>query len=306
MKKILTLTIAAALVFGLAAVTYAGVEWGASGFVRVRSAWYTNVVGAGPGTSFGIPAPDQTILAPGFNGAWDDTNAWMDTRFRLKFTAKANDVASGVIYLEGDATRWGETAPGPVSHRNQLGQWGSDRGGIELKQMYIDFKVPGTDAFPTTLKAGIIGFAYRAHLATYNDGTGAQLSTKAGPVKVDLHWMKPRENNDWQADDTDVYAFRVVWAEGLPVRPGIWLQYWNSNSWSAGTPLACPAVGGMPGVNTGQNGGTDTADLLVWVPAGRQGGPRCVEGRFHLQLGRHRASVSVRRWDACTLCQPHR
>jgi hypothetical protein len=186
MKRILTLSIAALLILGLAAVTYGGVEFGASGFVRVRSAWYTNVVAAGPGTSFGIPLP--TIGIPGFaaNTAWDDTNAWMDTRFRLKFTAKADDVASGVIYLEGDATRWGEVA-GAGAQRNQAGQWGADRAAIELKQMYIDFKVPGlSDMVPTSVKAGIIGFAYRAHFCTYNDGTGLEISMKPGPVKVDL------------------------------------------------------------------------------------------------------------------------
>jgi hypothetical protein len=261
MKRILTLSIAALLILGLAAVTYGGVEFGASGFVRVRSAWYTNVVAAGPGTSFGIPLP--TIGIPGFatNTAWDDTNAWMDTRFRLKFTANAEDVAKGVIYLEGDATRWGEVA-GAGAQRNQAGQWGADRAAIELKQMYIDFKVPGlSDMVPTSVKAGIIGFAYRAHVCTYNDGTGLEISMKPGPVKVDLHWMKPRENNDWQADDTDVYAFRVTLADLLPVRPQVWFQWWDSNSWSAGVPFAWPAVGAMSGVNTGYNGGTDKANL---------------------------------------------
>jgi hypothetical protein len=151
--------------------------------------------------------------------------------------------------------------------------------------MYIDFKVPGTDAAPTSVKAGIIGFAYRAHLCTYNDGTGVQVSTKAGPVKIDVHWMKPRENNDWQADDTDVYAFRVTLAELLPVKPQIWLQYWNSNSWSAGAPLTAPtalgSMGRMSGVNTGQNGGTDTADLW-WIGFALDGkaGPVALKADF--------------------------
>jgi hypothetical protein len=286
MKRILTLTIAALLVFGLAAVTYAGVEFGASGFVRVRSAWYTNVVAAGPGTSFGIPLP--TIGIPGFavNTAWDDTNAWMDTRFRLKFTANAEDMAKGVIYLEGDATRWGEVA-GAGAQRNQAGQWGADRAAIELKQMFIDFKIPGlSEMFPASLKAGIIGYAYRAHLLTYNDGTGVQLSVKTGPVKWDYHWMKPRENNDWQADDTDVYAFRATLVDLLPVRPQFHFQYWNSNSWSAVAPFAWPAVGAMSAVNTGQNGGTDTADLFwAGIAVDGKAGPVALKADFIYNWG---------------------
>ena len=160
MKRLLILATAAVLVLGLAAATYADIEWGASGFVRVRSAWYMNAVNPNLGVApFITPGPVAFV-----NPAFDKSNAWMDTRFRLKFSAKANDVATGVIYFEGDSSRWGEVA-GAGAQRNQAGQWGADRAAIELKQMYIDFKVPGTDAAPTSVKAGIIGFANFGHLS---------------------------------------------------------------------------------------------------------------------------------------------
>jgi len=250
MKKLLTLTCVAVLTFGLAAATYADVEFGASGFIRVRSAWYMNT-----------PVPAPTIDIPGFttNTAWDDTNAWMDTRFRIKFTGKLDDVAKGVIYLEGDASPWGSAA----GTRNTMGFWNADRAAVEVKQAYLDFKVPGTDAFPTKLQAGIIGFNYRAHVCMYADGAGVRLDTTAGPVKIQVNWMKPWEGNNWQADDTDIYAFRVVVPVG-PVRPGFWAMWYDSNSWGAGTPLVWPAVGGWGPPNTGQNLGTDKADLY-WL-----------------------------------------
>jgi len=91
MKRFLTLVSVAVLILGLAATSYA-VDFGASGFVRVRSYMGMN---AGAFPVFGA-------------AGYDDSEAWMDTRFRLKFSAKANDYATGVIYFEGDSTRWGE------------------------------------------------------------------------------------------------------------------------------------------------------------------------------------------------------
>lgn len=244
MKKFLTLTCVAVLTFGLAAATYADVEFGASGFVRVRSAWYVNSIGA----------PDASA------DNWDDTSAWMDTRYRLKFTAKANDYASGVIYLEGDSTRWGEReapryyanfgAAGTGSFttsggRNAAGQWGADRAAVEVKQFYIDFKVPGTEAAPTKVQAGIIGLNYRGHVCTYTDGPGVRVDTKVGPVKIQLNWGKPEEGQDHMSDDADVYAARVVLAEGLPVRPGVYFMYYNINNYplnSATATLTFPTV----------------------------------------------------------------
>lgn len=207
MKKFLILASAVILILGLAATTYA-MDWGASGFVRVRSAWYVNA-GSTP------DAQDDD---------WDDTNAYMDTRFRLKFTAKANDYASGVIYFEGDSSQWGEDS----GTRNAAGFWNADRAAIELKQFYIDFKVPGLSDFaPTTLTAGIQGLSVRSHMFVYTDGPGIKTETTAGPVKIFLNWFKPEEGATWQADDGDIYG-AVVSAPGLGVvTPGAYFFYYN-------------------------------------------------------------------------------
>jgi hypothetical protein len=211
MKKFITLTSVTLLVLGMAVTTYA-IDWGASGFLRTRSAWYVNANGV----------PDATA------DDYDDTEAWMDTRFRLKFTAKANDFASGVIFLEGDSTRWGEAPDG----RNTMGAWNADRNAVEIKQVYIDFKIPGlSDVAPTSLRAGIQGLSYRAHILHFSDGAGVRADSKLGPVKLELDWFKPDEGNDHMSDDTDVYAVRAVFAEGLPIRPGLYVMYWNMNQY---------------------------------------------------------------------------
>ncbi len=274
MKKITTLAVTAVLIFGLAALTYADVKFGASGFVRVRSAWYMNARN-------GIPAPDveiPTLPAAAFNGAWNDTQAFMDTRFRIKFTGSLDDVAKGVIYLEGDSSAWGEAPDG----RNTAGAWNADRNAVEIKQFYIDFKVPGlSDMVPTTVQAGIIGYYYRPDLCTSSDGAGVRVDMRPGPIWVQLNWMKPWEADNARADDTDVYAARVVY-QGLPVHMGVWGQYWKSNSWSAATAFAWPAaVGQFNNAGTGQNGGTDTASLF-WVGFQAVGkiGPVALTGDF--------------------------
>jgi hypothetical protein len=155
----------------------------------------------------------------------------MDTRFRLKFSAKANDYATGVIYFEGDSTRWGEVA-GAGAQRNQAGQWNADRAAVELKQFYIDFKIPGLSDFaPTTLRAGVQGFALRSHALLFADGAGVELNSTTGPVKHSWYWYKPAEGNDWNADDTDVYGVRVWVPDMLPVTPGAYIMYWNSNNY---------------------------------------------------------------------------
>jgi len=211
MKRLLILATVAVLVLGLAAATYA-VEFGASGFVRVRSYMGMNA------TAFPVFGTDN----------FDDSEAWMDTRFRLKFAAKANDYATGVIYFEGDSTRWGEDPDG----RNHAGSWNADRNAVELKQFYIDFKVPGLSDFaPTTIKAGVQGFSVRSHVLLFADGAGVETNTAAGPVKFNLYWYKPAEGADHRADDSDIYGAQV-WVPGLlPVTPGAYVLYLNSNDY---------------------------------------------------------------------------
>jgi hypothetical protein len=182
----------------------------------------------------------------------------MDTRFRLKFSAKANDYATGVIYFEGDGG-WGDREVpiylanhGAVATnsfvtggaRNRAGVWNSDRTAVELKQFYIDFKVPGLSDFaPTNIKAGIQGWSVRSHVLLYAYGPGVETNTAAGPVKFNLYWYKPEEGQQWKADDADFYGAQV-WLPGLlPVTPGGYVLYLNANNYPLRSSVAVVAPG---------------------------------------------------------------
>jgi hypothetical protein len=215
MKKILTLAAVALLIFGLAAATYA-VEFKASGLIRARTALYMN--------TDGIPR--------GNADNYDDTEAWMDSRMRLKMDLIASEDLYGVIYFEGDSSRWGEARVG----RNTAGGWGaggSDSAAVELKQFYIDFNVPGiSDTVPTNLRVGTQWLAIRSHVFLGADGATIRLFMQPGPVRLYLNWSKPWEGTDHQYDDSDLYSTRVVLAlPDFPVRPGMFFAYWNSNDY---------------------------------------------------------------------------
>ena len=225
MKKILTLAAVALLIFGLAAATYA-VDFKASGLIRVRTAWYMNTDGA-----------------PRANAAnFDDGEAWVDQRFRLKMDLVASEDLKGVIYFEGDSSRWGEAGVA----RNTAGAWGaggSDRNAVELKQFYIDFNIPGlSDTVPTNMRIGTQWLAIRSHIFLGADGATIRVFTQPGPLRVYLNWSKPWEGTDHNYDDADLYSTRIVLAlPDFPVQPGGFFAYWHSNDYDwtgifSGTP----------------------------------------------------------------------
>jgi hypothetical protein len=215
MKKILTLAAVIIFVFTVAAATYA-MEFKASGMIRIRTAWYLNTDGA-----------------PRATGAnYDDGEAWTDQRFRLKMDLVASEDLKGVIYFEGDSSRWGELGVA----RNTAGAWGaggSDRNAVELKQFYIDFNVPGlSDTVPTNMRIGTQWLAIRSHAFLGADGATLRVFMQPGPVRVYLNWSKPWEGSDFQYDESDLYSTRIVLAlPDFPVRPGGFFAYWHSQDY---------------------------------------------------------------------------
>jgi hypothetical protein len=212
MKKLLTVAVAALLIMGLAATTYA-MEMKASGFIRVRTAWYVNT---------GAPG---TIRATADD--FDDSEAWMDSRMRLKLDFIASEDLMGVIYFESDSSRWGEAG----GTRNTAGAWGTDRVAVEMKQFYIDFKVPGISEFaPNRLRVGLQALSVRSHVWTYIDGAGIRWQLDTGPVRHYLNWFKAWEGTDHQYDDSDLYVYRgILSLPDFPVRPGAFFAYMQQN-----------------------------------------------------------------------------
>jgi hypothetical protein len=256
MKKILTLAAVIVFVFTLAAATYA-VDFKASGLIRVRTAWYMNTDGA----------PRATNVL-GSNSNFDNTEAWMDSRFRLKMDLVASEDLKGVIYFEGDSSRWGELGVA----RNTAGAWGaggSDRNAVELKQFYIDFNVPGlSDSVPTNMRIGTQWLAIRSHMFLGADGATIRVFMTPGPVRLYLNWSKPWEGTDHNYDDADLYSTRVVLAlPDFPVQPGGFFAYWHSKDYD------------YTGLFTGTPGFGQAGPFSAGVPAGF-GTERLGDGNF--------------------------
>ena len=138
MKKLLTLAAVAVLIFGLAAATYA-VELTASGWI-----WQYMVYGI----NFGLPDPDDPT-DPASNTGWDDTFAYSQIWSRLKFDLGISEDLKGVLQFEmgHNSNIWGEDG---------IAQFNADNNDeFRVKHVYVDFKVPGTDAFPTRATVGV-------------------------------------------------------------------------------------------------------------------------------------------------------
>ena len=143
MKKFIVLSLVALLVLAFGTMAFAQakkeepkLDFRASGFITTFSTWGQNITptNAGAGMYGSVGAAYQ----PG-GAAYDDTVSWMATRGRLKFDAVMGKNLSGTIFFEMDSSRWGERGDG----RNAMGVWSGDRAALEIKNVYIDFAVPG-------------------------------------------------------------------------------------------------------------------------------------------------------------------
>jgi len=142
---------------------------------------------------------------PGSDGAVDeDFDDFAMTRARLKLTARASENLYGVLYFEMDSDKWGETESG----RNHMGKWGADRAAVEVKNVYLDFKVPGIE-IPMWARVGIQPFAIRPAVFLYADGAGitgrANFDVNDGKLTLGAGWGKVREYDYTDDYDIDVY-----------------------------------------------------------------------------------------------------
>ena len=163
-----------------------------SGFYRSK-AWLSNF-------HDGAGAPS---IRTGTAGDFEQTNAYVEQRFRVKFAFGTENVQA-VWFLESDML-WGDAAGGDNCHVGDLDRpavrsgtpaaaLGADRIQTETKNIYLWFKVPDTSvAFTVGLQnqsddyAGIIyGGA---------DMAGIFMTGKFEPVTYKLGWAKLYEND---------------------------------------------------------------------------------------------------------------
>jgi hypothetical protein len=186
MKKVLLFMIA--LLLGLAAASPAmAIDWSVKGAINIMSAYYKNVeerlpiyLGGPPGMNdwgFGVGAADP---------AWNRDNFWVQERANIYITARASENLYGTLGFEIDSSRFGEETSTVSILGGYAGRWNTDAVAVEVKQMYIDFKVPEV---PVWFRVGIQPYYVRPWVMLSDDGAGisARIALKVGDVKIGIN-----------------------------------------------------------------------------------------------------------------------
>ena len=212
MKRFVKVTLIVALAALISVPALA--EYSATGFMRVKGEVQTWNFGAG--RTAGLSADAHS-------------HPFVEQRIRIKNTFSNNEFAKAVFYIESDQT-WGIGCTGVSANvcRNGGGNIGADRVNIELKNLYIWFKVPDTNH---TFKVGIQGFKdpYK-FIFILNDVSGLVYNTKLNDVGLRLAWLKPVEGNRNFADDYDIYLADANFKAGDNLNVGLHLYYTNDDS----------------------------------------------------------------------------
>jgi len=152
---------------------------------------------------------DRNLNDGSDRGTADNDRTAVEQRMRLWTEAAADENIKGVFALESDIG-WG-TADGDI---------GVDtKGNLEVKQVYLDFKLPSLD---TNVKAGAQGFSIGRGFIANDDALGVQTATKLGDVgTLKLYWVKAIEGSvEVTSDDVDFYGAQVdVKAGDLTIAP---------------------------------------------------------------------------------------
>lgn len=153
-----------------------------------------------------------------------DHSRGMDQRFRLFTSVAANENVKAVLGLEVDNV-FGRTAAGtgtPTTYAKDLGAMGTDDAGkLEIKHLYLDFKVPALGA---SVKAGSQPFNFGRGMVINDDAAGLAFSMpcKVNPDnKIDLVWVKTSEGTTVNTkDDGDFYGAKYsLKAAGVGIAP---------------------------------------------------------------------------------------
>lgn len=242
-------------------------EFKASGFIDAVTEWYQNIASSG-GVLYGPPAAD---FRPG-GAAFDRTNAWVNSRARLKFDAIMGKEMSGTIFFEMDSTRWGEVGAGRNNMGNSAGA--ADQVALEIKNVYIDFGVP-LIPIPITMRVGLQGIGIRPVMLLSTDAMGITAGIKPiDPLTIGLIWGKYFEGKDATADDSDIYGVTAAFKVGTITVGGYGLNY-HMNSYP--NPAAVLAYGA----------GSDSKAAFWWLGAYLDGkmGPVNINFDFVYDIG---------------------
>jgi hypothetical protein len=180
MKKALLLALTLAVICVWAAPAMA-IDWIAFGGFSVKSAFYKNIDYRIATLQGGVPGSGQTLASPPVGGLygfgdhqWNKTPWWVQMRGNIYVVARASADLQGVFGIEVNSTRFGEPQSS-ASQGGDAGKWNADAIAIQVKSMYIDFKVPEV---PVRLKVGIQPFRLREPVFLYVDAAGVTGNVK--------------------------------------------------------------------------------------------------------------------------------
>jgi hypothetical protein len=218
MKKALLVALALGLICW--AVPAMAVDWMVIGGFTVKSDVYKNVDLRSPVYMGGVPGSFRITgsepVYPGFttspggllallaaepsleDPAWNRTSWFVQMRGDIYVIAKASEDLKGVFGIEVNSRRFGDADstyipyyPGQNGNQGAAGRWNADAIAVQVKSMYIDFKVP---MIPLWFKVGIQPFQLRNPVFLYADGAGVWGSLKLDfdPVllKINPFWAK--------------------------------------------------------------------------------------------------------------------
>jgi hypothetical protein len=218
MKKALLIAVALGLICAWSVPAMA-IDWIGFGGFSVKSQLYKNIDYRIPTYWGGIPGSGNALVGGlfGFNDpAWNQENWWLQMRGNIYIVARASADLQGVFGIEVNSTRFGE-AEVVANPSGTAGKWNADAIAVQVKSMYIDFKVP---AVPVRFKVGIQPFRLREPVFLYADAAGIAANVKipAGDIAINI-------NPFWAVESKGFWAGTPV----VPTAPVDYTTAGNSN-----------------------------------------------------------------------------
>lgn len=228
MKRIMTLVLAAGLVFG-AATGASAIDFNAKG------QWI-----------FGFGATDTRFMLKNSDGKKNYSDTFQaQQRIRLQMDAVASEALSGTVFFEIGEQVWGKAASGSAL--------GTDGTVVEVKRAYLDWAVPQTDLkFRMGLQGVTLPNVAGGSSILDDDVAGITVSYKFNDnVALTGLWARPYNDNyaGWKRGDNTYQANLLdnidLFALMLPVT----MDGWKVTPWAMFGAIGANAVDSMKGIN---------------------------------------------------------
>ncbi len=231
----------------------------------------------------------KNVQAAASSGRLNEMGAFLGMRARLGFTVRASEDLYGFVFFEMDSNRFGETTTGNAS----IGQFGADQVAVEVKNVYIDFRIP--PKLPIWARVGVQGYSIRPLVFSAFDAAGVSLRTMIDPIKLSAtgYYAKALDTDDWRAGDASEFYgidmnIPITISPQANIKPGM---FWFYQTYREGaTPAANwqtpPGTHGAPPYGAGAGGNIDNANFW-WLGLYANGkiGPFPMEVDFIYQDG---------------------